>query len=220
MKKVFSLLLVATCVLMSVSVVGARELTKEQQKDLYSYRIMVGDENGDLRLEDNITKAEAIKMICCAKSIDVDTNDNLINDMVFDHISQNHWAIKYINHAKTIGIIDSDEKNCINPDDQITYSEIIKMIVSVLGYSPMADARGGYPNGYLMVATQLGLTKSLSIKYDGVASRNDVAILISNALDIPIMQQSSFGANAEYQVMDGKNETKLITLRSILNENN
>lgn len=213
MKKLISLL-VASFILMSIVVVSATELTKEQQTDLYSYGIMVGDENGDLRLNDTITRAETVKMICCVGNIDISSNDNLSNDKFFKDIPQNHWAIKYINNAKTVGIIDGNENGNFKPEDEITYFEIIKMIVSVLGYRPMADARGGY----LMVATQLGLTKSLSIKNESVASRNDVAILISNALDIPIMQQTSFSENAEYQVMNGKNGTKLITLRSILNE--
>lgn len=222
MKKLISLL-VASFMLMSVAVVSATELTKEQQTDLHSYGIMVGDENGDLRLNDSITRAETVKMICCTGNIGISSNDNLYNDKFFKDIPQNHWAIKYINNAKTVGIIDGDENGNFKPEDEITYNEIIKMIVSVLGYSPMADATGGYPNGYAMVATKLGLTKSLSIKNESVASRNDVAILISNALDIPIMAQSGIDfstqqANAEYQIMNGENGTKLITLRSMLNE--
>ncbi len=217
MKKVISLL-VASFMLLSSGVVNASELTKEQQTDLYSYGIMVGDENGDLRLNDSITRAEAVKMICCLGNIDITANDNHINDKYFKDIPQEHWAIKYINNAKIVGIIDGDENGNFNPDDEITYNEIIKMIVSVLGYNSMADSIGGYPNGYFLTATQLGLIKSLSIKNDGVALRNSVAILISNALDVPIMQQSSFGANIEYQIMNGKNGTKLITRRSLLDK--
>lgn len=208
--------------LMSVIVVSATELTKEQQTDLYSYGIMVGDENGDLRLNDTITRAEAVKMICCAYDVNISSDDSLINNY-FNDIPQSHWAIKYINIAKELGIADGDENGNFKPEDEITYNEIIKMIVYVLGYSPMADARGGYSNDYFMVATQLGITKSLSIKNERVASRNDVAILISNALDIPIMVQTGIdlGAEqpkAEYQIANGENGIKLITLRSMLNE--
>ena len=220
-KKLVSLLM-ASFMLMSVVVVSATELTKEQQTDLYSYGIMVGDENGDLRLNDIITKAEVVKMISCAYDVDVSSNDSLVNNY-FNDIPQNHWAIKYINIAKELGIVDGDENGNFKPEDEITCNDVIKMIVYVLGYSPMADAMGGYPNGYLMVATQIGLTKSLSIKNESIASRNDVAILISNALDIPIMVQTGldFGTeqpNAKYQIANGENGTKFITLRSMLNE--
>ncbi len=211
MKKVICLL-VAIFMLMSI-VCSATELTKEQQADLYSYGIMVGDEKGDLRLNDSITRAETVKMLCCLGNIDISSNDNKF----FNDVPQNHWAIKYINSAKTVGIID-DENGNFKPEDEITYNEIIKMLVTMLGYSPMADARGGYPNGYVMTATQLGLTESLSIKNESVALRKDVAILISNALDIPVMQQTSFGKNEEYQIMNGENGTELITCRILLNQ--
>ncbi len=217
MKKIISVL-VASLVLMSVVVASATELSKEQQTDLYSYGIMVGDEDGELRLNDTITRAEAVKMVCCLGNIDINSNDSNINDKYFKDIPQDHWAIKYINNAKTVGIIDGDENGNFNPEDEINYNEIIKMIISVLGYSPMAKEMGDYPNGYVMVATQLGLTKTLAVKNEKVASRGGVAILISNALDIPIMQQSSFGENAEYQVMNGENGTRLITRRSIFDE--
>ena len=217
MKKIISLL-VASLMLMSVVAASTAELSKEQQTDLFSYGIMVGDEDGELRLNDTITRAEAVKMVCCLGNIDINSNGSNINNKYFKDIPQDYWAIKYVNNAKIVGIVDGDEYGNFNPEDDITYNEIIKMIIAVLGYSPMANKVGGYPNGYIMVATQLGLTKTLTIKNESVVSRKDVAILISNALDIPIVQQSSFGKDVEYQVMNGENGTKLITCRSIFDE--
>ena len=221
MKKVISLL-GACFMLMSVVVAGAAELTNEQQSVLYSYGIMVGDENGDLRLNDTITRAEAVKMICCAGSMDISSNESLPLEQPFNDVPAHHWAIQYIHAAKLVGIIDGDENGNFKPEEEITYQEIIRMILSVLGYQSMADTRGGYPDGYMITATQLGLTKSLSVKTESVASRNDTAILISNALDIPMMVQSGFDLNdptsAEYKIMNGENGTELITLRSMLDE--
>ena len=217
MKKIISLL-VASLMLMSVVAASTAELSKEQQTDLFSYGIMVGDEDGELRLNDTITRAEAVKMVCCLGNIDINSNGSNINNKYFKDIPQDYWAIKYVNNAKIVGIVDGDEYGNFNPEDDITYNEIIKMIIAVLGYSPMANKVGGYPNGYIMVATQLGLTKTLTIKNESVVSRKDVAILISTALDIPIVQQSSFGKDVEYQVMNGENGTKLITCRSIFDE--
>ena len=221
-KKVISVLL-TSFMLMSVVVVTATGLSKEQQSDLYSYGIMVGDENGDLRLKDAVTKAEAVKMICCAGKIDINSNKSLSDNTLFKDVPQDHWAIQYINIAKTAGLVDGDENGNFKPDERITYDEIIKMIVAVLGYSHTADAMGGYPDGYVMVATQLGLTKLLPLKNETIVLRSDVAILISNALDIPIMVQSGIDFSnqqpkGEYQILNGENGTKLRTLRSILNE--
>ena len=38
------------------------------------------------------------------------------------------------------------------------------------------------------------------------------------ALDVPLMMQTGFGAQIEYNIMDGSNGTKLFTLRTLLDE--
>ena len=49
----------------------AQKITTQQIDDLKVYNIMVGDaESGDLRLGDNITRAEAAKVLCTAVSLD------------------------------------------------------------------------------------------------------------------------------------------------------
>ncbi len=217
MKKILSFML-ASAMTFSAMSVGATELTKEQQKDLYSYKIMVGDEDGNLRLTDPITRAEAVKMVCCLGNITVTAEDNHLHDKYFNDIPQDHWAIESINNAKTVDLIDGDQDGNFHPEDTITYPEIIKMVVSVLGYSPMAETMGGYPNGYIITATRLGLTESFTVSNDDSVSRNEVALLITKALDIPIMQQSLSSEDEEYQIMNGEGGTELITRRSLLNQ--
>lgn len=217
MRKIILSMLVASLILMTSGVAGATKLTTEQQSDLYSYGIMVGDENGDLRLDDTITRAEAVKMICCASNADVSSVENLAYDRYFKDIPQNHWAIQYIHAAKELGIVDGDENGNFNPEEEITYSEIIKMVVSVLGYDPMAETIGGYPDGYIKTASRFGITKGLNVANDVFAVRADIALMIVTALDIPIMKQSPNTTETEYQIMNGENGIELITLRSVLN---
>ena len=38
------------------------------------------------------------------------------------------------------------------PDDTVTYNQAVKMVVSALGFDPMANSKGGWPTGYLVVA--------------------------------------------------------------------
>ena len=69
MKKLICII-IAVIGLLSVSVLtNAAEMTDEQKNDLLNFDIMTGDPNGDLRLNDTITRAEAIKMICTAGNI-------------------------------------------------------------------------------------------------------------------------------------------------------
>ena len=131
MKKAISLL-GACFMLMSVVVVGAAELTNEQQSVLYSYGIMVGDENGDLRLNDTITRAEAVKMICCARSMDISSNESLPLEQPFNDVPAHHWAIQYIHAAKLVGIIDGDENGNFAPKKTSTRAETAVVLYRIL----------------------------------------------------------------------------------------
>lgn len=224
MKKIISLVMVF---LFSVSVI-ANAVTDEQKADLKELGIMVGDENGDLRLNDTITRAEVTKMICVAGNISTESQEKLIfstdpeaqSIFKYPDVPETHWAHKYIKSAKAYGIIEGDENGNFNPENAVTNEEVIKMVVALLGYSPMADTRGGYPAGYTATAVQIGLTKDMQLEVDAPAKRCDVAKIICNALDTPLMYQTGMNFStqtAEYKIMDGKNGVELITLRKNIN---
>lgn len=212
MKKLICII-IAVIGLLSVSVLAnAAEMTDEQKNDLLNFDIMTGDPNGDLRLNDTITRAEAIKMICTAGNIGTE----IIELNAFPDVPATHWAHNYIAAAKAMEIVSGDENGNFNPESKVTNEEIVKMTVCLLGYEPMAYNRGGYPAGYTAVATQIGLVEDMQLEINAPAIRNDVGIMIHNALGIPIMQEKSNGKDAdvtEYVIMDGLNGFKRIILK-------
>ncbi len=226
MKRIVSLVMVVIFLLSASVIVNA--VTDEQKADLKELGIMVGDENGDLRLDDTITRAEVIKMICVAGNISIENQEELTFSIApetqsvykYPDVSDNHWAYQYIKSAKTYGIIEGDENGNFNPENNVTNEEVIKMVVALLGYSPMAETRGGYPAGYTATATQIGLTTDMQFEVDAPAIRRDVAKIIYRALDTPLMVQTGINfstQNAEYKIMDGKNGVDLMTLRKNIN---
>ncbi len=210
MKKIICFVLAAV---MLSSVAFAAELNGEQKSDLYNFGIMTGDENGDLRLNDTITRAEAVKIICTAGNIpvvDINASD------IFPDVSVDYWAYKYIFAAKANGIIQGDENGNFNPQNEISNEEIIKMIVCLLGYKEAAEQTGGYPAGYITTASRFGVLASVQLNAKASAIRNDVGVMIHNALDIPIMEERTDDEhNTEWVIMDGNSEP-LKTLRTIL----
>ena len=214
MKKVLSVILIIMQLFSITAFADTVQLTDIQKEDLYNLGIMTGDENGDLRLNDNITRAEAAKMICVAGNINLlsDIEENLFKD-----VAANHWAYKYICAVKENGIVIGDDNGNFNPESNITNEEIVKMIVCLLGYGEMAEMQGGYPAGYTATATRIGITNNLNLKTKTLATRNDVAIMISNALDTPILVQKSEGEdendNVAYIILDGKNGIPFSSIR-------
>lgn len=214
MKKIICFMIAAALV-MANSVFAVP--SEEQLKDLKALEIMVGDEDGNMRLEDTITRAEAAKMICAIQGIAVDSFAENIESSAFVDVPDSHWAINYINCVKDLQIVQGDENGRFNPEASITNEEIIKMLIVALGYGPMAEQTGGYPMGYTRTAQKIGLMGDLKLKVDVPSVRGDVAMLFATALDIPLMAMSGWSAdgNHDYVILDGSGGTEHRTLRII-----
>lgn len=212
MKRMIAMLLVC-CVILSGFTALSAAPTEEQWKDLADYRIMVGDPSGELREQDGITRAEAVKMICASMGM---TGAAQGLPTAFKDVPETHWAAGYIALAAQMGIVQGDENGLFAPNAQITNEEMLKMIVVALGYAPMADMRGGYPAGYTMLGTSLGLTADMTLQTNVTALRSDAALMMVRALDIPLMKQVGFGSTVEYAIMNGENGVELQTLRMLL----
>jgi hypothetical protein len=71
------------------------------------------------------------------------------------------------------------------------------MIVAALGYDVVATAKGGYPTGYLAVASSENITKGANGKVGDAAKRSTIAVLVYNSLEVRLMDQSSWTSNNE-----------------------
>lgn len=203
MKKIFCII-ASIFVMTSALCVSAAEMNSAQAERLSSLGIMNGDPDGNMRLNNNITRAEAAKMLCIAKTTQDVIDSSEITES-FKDVPESHWAYRYICYAKKNGIVNGDENGNFNPEANITNAEIAKMVVSLLGYSVFADNNGGYPIGYMLAATRFGVTDGLTLVTDSPAIRNDVGIMINNALDIPLMVNTSENGEKEFSIMDGNN---------------
>ncbi len=212
MKKLISSILIVAMLLSTVVFAAPSD---EQLKDLRDYKIMVGDDDGEIRLDDTITRAEAAKMICVIYGLTVDSFADNVEASAFSDVPDTHWAKNYINCVKGLMIAEGDENGNFNPEATITNEEIIKILVATLGYSPMADQTGGYPMGYTRTAQKIGLTSDLMLKVDTPAIRGDVAVMFAAALDIPLMAQTSWSpdGSTSYVILDGSQGTEKKTLR-------
>ncbi len=214
MKKIISIILI---VLMIPTIAFANvEMNEIQKQELYKYGIMVGDPNGDLRLNDTITRAEAVKMIATASGF-TDTA-KISTQNIFPDVYTTHWAYKYICFAKDQGIVNGDENGFFNPEDSVTNEEFIKMLVCLLGYSEIAESRGGYPAGHRAVASGLELTENMNLDTNVPAIRNNIGIIMHRALDVCWLIQTGFGDAVVYNYADGNEGRLYITIRTKLDE--
>ncbi len=154
-----------------------------------------------------INRAEAAKIIVTMLGM----GDCKKTETSFIDVPMEYWASGYIQTAKQIGIINGHGDGTFKPEEKLTNEQFVKMLVCTLGYEPAVI--GGYPVGYFTKATSLGITKNLDLTGTDVAKRCDVAVMIYNALDIPIMYQDGYGDFVSFVIADGKNGVEKKTLR-------
>ena len=205
MKKIMSILL---CLTMMISVCYA-EVSENIIKEISGFGIIVGDENQDLNLEGAVTRAQMAKIVMTM----LGNRETGAFDTVFADVKSTYWASGYIDMAQKFGIIHGIGDGTFLPENPVTNEQAVKMVMCALGYEPLCHSRGTYPFSYMQVASQVGLLNNLNLLGSAEAKRGDIMVLIHNALDIPLIKQSGFGANSEFTIMNGKNGVELQTLR-------
>ena len=168
---------------------------------LRNYKILNGDENGDLQLDKLVTRAEMAQFIGNVRMLNEISADNITAE-IFADVPKRHWAYNVIHVMRSMQLINGVGENEFMPDIPVTYAEAIKMIVSTLGYDPYAEKYGGYPDGYIKAGEVTGLTGSITFVADDFATRRDIAIMLDTALDVPLMRQTVYGSAPYYEVVD------------------
>ncbi|MCD8049640.1 MAG: S-layer homology domain-containing protein [Clostridia bacterium] len=168
--------------------------------------IITGYEDGTFRPDETITRAETATIMVRMLGMD----DNIEQgDSTFTDVSASDWFSGYVNKAWEAGIINGMGDGTFAPNDNVTYEQVVKMLVCALGYEPAATAAGDYPTGYLAIAAnnKIGLVKGVSGTVGQAASRATVAKLVYNALEIELMDQTEWttGINGgTWSVQEGK----------------
>ena len=124
--------------------------------------VIEGD-NGMFRPNSSLTRAEFCKMaVVLTGKRSVATRFG--SRTVFPDVKASHWAVGYINYAasKDVGMVHGMPDGTFLPNRAITCGEAVAILMRQLGYTD-ADAGGIWPDGYLALADEVGMTKGLSI---------------------------------------------------------
>lgn len=185
MKKIVLIILAVFMCIGGIDAFAFSDVREQELQDsiaaLSRFDIINGYEDGSFKPKANITRAEFVKIIC--KTFLLETTGT-IGDEFLD-VSEDHWARDYIYTAKRMGIINGTSSTTFNPDDNITYEQAIKMVVASMGYNEEAEEKGGYPDGYIMVADELVLLNKFDYAPNEFATRENIAFMIESTLYAP-----------------------------------
>ena len=139
-----------------------------------------GDDKGNFNPDKTITRAECAAVIC--RMLGVEEDAKSVKKQIFSDVPASFWGAGVIAKAAELGIISGYGNGKFGPNNPVTQEQMTKMLVCAWGYGEDAISAGGWPDGYISVAADLGITDYLVSS--GPARRSDVAMWCFNALFI------------------------------------
>ena len=212
-KKVLSLVLALVMVLGSFSFVSAAKYDDvtgtsyaEAVDRLSLLGILEGYPDGTFKPDGQITRAEFAAVAIRAKGLKATAEAAQGLPTGFTDVPGTFWASGVVGTAGKLGIVNGVGNGLFAPQAPVKYEEAITMLVRALGYEPSAQAKGGYPYGYLIVANEVGLLDAVKGTQGAPATRGQVAQMTDNALETEMMIQVGYGTDTKW-VVSGTEDT-------------
>ncbi|MDI9475580.1 MAG: S-layer homology domain-containing protein [Natronincolaceae bacterium] len=179
-------------------------LTEEQAGEyLRQIGLYRGYDDGTLGLDRNITRAEFATLAVRLEGLE-DLQGRYRGETIFKDMPANHWASGYVNIAVSGNLIKGFEDKTFRPEEKITYVQALAVVIRILGYEK--DVIGEWPDNYIDKGVELGLVTrgdgpfvslgNMTQKepaplcpVNAPINRGEIAILIYNALKVPVAGQ-------------------------------
>ena len=184
--KRFLSFILAALMVFSMLVFQTSAKTDESYTDaahhLAAIGILKGDENGNLRLDENVTRYQAALFFVQAITGKTDPSVwNADKSAVFNDVPEYGTAIDYL---AGLGYIIGRGNGVYGYHDNITYQDMLVLAVRTLGYEKEGM---NYPYGYILEAQKLGLTDNIGDKnFKDYMSRGETAQLVWDMLGTEI----------------------------------
>ena len=245
LKRLITVILALSMILTSVGIVGLAASSFSDISDskvatavdkLVAYGIITGyDDNGDgvaesFKPDNQITRAEFAAIVTRMKGV----ADNLPADSVtgfwdLDSDNSRAWARPYVKAAVDLKIINGFEDGSFRAAEPVTYEQAVKMLICAIGYDVIAQSEYNKaiainPNatwsaGYIAAANKHGITKNVMTSQITLpANRGVVAVLTSNSVDAPALEQDENGNLTKPGEGAGQTEGNMVTITGVITD--
>lgn len=213
LKKTLCLVLALVFVL-GLCTVGAADIAFTDEKDI-QYKeavqfmaglgILNGYEDGSFKPGQNLTRAEAAKII--AYLVGGPSVENTPSEAVFTDVPVNDWANKYISYCYRKNIINGVGNNKFDPKGKVTRNAVMKMLLAACGYGSQGEFTG--KDWEYEVFNKASETKLLqgfkASNYGEAATREEMAHLAYNAMmNVVLVTYSKNTGNYEPTYVNGQ----------------
>ncbi|MBQ3553155.1 MAG: S-layer homology domain-containing protein [Clostridia bacterium] len=138
------------------------------------------------------------------------TEDSYPGETIFEDVVEG-WSSGHIMTMVNYGLMSGYTDGLFRPKSNVTFEVAVKTLVSITGYDFLAQHKGGFPEGYFQVASDLDILKNIgSFNRTEPITRGEFTKLLYNTLNVPVLKQVTAG---------DRNEFKSETGETILTEN-
>lgn len=214
MKKLLTALLVVAMMLSLCTAAFAFSDTADLDKaaqgsiaKLNGLNIINGYPDGTFKPGNNITRAEFAKIACIAGGMGKSAEILQSSPSMYSDVAAGQWYTGYINLCSSQGWVKGYPDGTFRPNAQITYAEVITVLVRLLGYND--NLPGPWPVDYIAKAGALDITENISFDSNAPATRGDVAVMADATLDCDVVKWDNDKEdfeNQKYTLLEDKFE--------------
>ena len=158
--------------------------------------VLVGDNNGNFNAKDNLTRAQAAKIVSYLL-LGNKTAEALVGSNKFTDVAASNWAAGFIGYCASTNVVAGVGNGQFAPDGQLTGYQFAKMLLVALGYD--AKIEGFVGNDWQINvskrADQADLFDGLEINGNAALTREQAAQMALNTLKSPLIEYENKGGN-------------------------
>lgn len=155
MKRILAFILLI-CVVLNTVLVSATENQTVETGD-YSRVLTVfeyldalnGQSLDEIDVTQSITRSEFVSI--CVKALNLPAENG---EKIFYDVDEETICFQAVSYLVQAGVLSVDSDREFRPNEDISYSEALKILLCLAGYDAYANENGGYPAGYLKAANR------------------------------------------------------------------
>ena len=158
--------------------------------------VLVGDEKQNFNAKDNLTRAQAAKIISYLL-LGNKTAEALAGSGKFTDVAKTSWFAGFVDYCASTGVVNGVGDGKFDPNGQLTGYQFAKMLLVALGYDAKIEGFTGadWQINVSKRADQADLFDNLDISGNAALTREQAAQMCLNTLKSPLVEYSNKGGN-------------------------
>ena len=111
------------------------------------------------------------------------------NEQVFVDVEPDHKYFNDINTAYQLGWLSKPDDGRFCPNEFVSRTAFLKMLLYSIGYGDFIEMRGGWPIGVEKTVQDLKLLNGAEVYEDRVLLQNEMIVMMYNALNAPYLSE-------------------------------